>query len=254
MPGSSRAGSQAEPAGSPVARRSTPSTGSTGSVVPDLPGRAEVRPDAAEPDPERLISDVETLKALSDPLRLRILETMVARQSTDWSVKELAVALDVPQTRLYHHVELLLERDLLRLASQRLVSGIIESRYRVAALSFRLDSQLLAGDSPAADEAGRELMHGVFDSAREEVGQALRDYLAVNPGADLTGGGDPDPSRPLVTRGLAMLPPTQAAEFKTRLLALMGEYDAASTASDAVPFGFLVALYRVPAPKGTSHD
>ena len=32
---------------------------------------------AAEPATERIISDVETLKALSDPVRLRILETMV---------------------------------------------------------------------------------------------------------------------------------------------------------------------------------
>src|SRR3954452_18439097 len=71
------------------------------------------------PDPERVISDVETLKALSDPLRLRILETMISRKDAAWSVKELAAELDVPQTRLYHHVELLVERDLIRLAAQR---------------------------------------------------------------------------------------------------------------------------------------
>src|SRR5919112_744906 len=75
---------------------------------------------------ERLISDAETLKAISDPLRLKILEAMVARVGEPWSVKELAAALDVPQTRLYHHVELLLERDLIRVAGQRVVSGIIE--------------------------------------------------------------------------------------------------------------------------------
>src|SRR3954452_11214244 len=61
-------------------------------------------------EPERLISDVETLKAISDPLRLKILEVMDAQFGEPWSVKELASALDVPQTRLYHHVELLLER------------------------------------------------------------------------------------------------------------------------------------------------
>src|SRR5262249_276913 len=114
--------------------------------------------------------------------------------------------LDVPQTRLYHHIELLLDRDLIRLASQRIVSGIIESRYRVAALSFRLDSSLLSGDSPAADEASRDLLQGVFDSAREEVTEALRTYLASHPGADLSGAGDADPERPVLTRGLAMLP------------------------------------------------
>jgi len=208
----------------------------------------------SEPDAERLISDVDTLKAISDPLRLRILETMVARKDALWSVKELAAHLEVPQTRLYHHIELLLERDLIRLASQRIVSGIIESRYRVAALSFRLDSALLAGETPSAQEANRELLHGIFDSTREEFGRVLQGYLADHPGADLTGHGDPDPERPIVTRGLALLTPAKAGEFKERLLALMEEYDGVGAEPDAVPFGFLIALYRVPAPKESSDD
>src|ERR1043165_9400136 len=97
---------------------------------PDAPAM----PDDAPPEAERLISDAETLKALSDPLRLRILETMVTRAAEPWSVKELATAMGVPQTRLYHHIDLLVERDLIRAAAQRVVSGIIETRYRIAAL------------------------------------------------------------------------------------------------------------------------
>lgn len=209
---------------------------------------------AEAPDAERVISDVETLKAISDPLRLRILETMVARREALWTAKELAVALDVPQTRLYHHIELLLERDLIRLASQRVVSGIIESRYRVAALSFRLDSSLLSGGSPAADEASRDLMQGIFDSAREEVIEAIRAYLAAHPGADLTGDAPGDPERPVLSRGMAMLPPARAGEFKARLFELMREYDAVAGDPDAVPFGFLISLYRVPEPKEPSDD
>jgi DNA-binding transcriptional ArsR family regulator len=209
---------------------------------------------AEEPASELVISDVDTLKALSDPLRIRILETMVSRKDVLWSAKELAVRLEVPQTRLYHHIELLLERDLIRLASQRIVSGIIESRYRAAALSFRLDSALLSGESASAQEASRDLFRGVFDSSRDEVSEALRTYLKEHPGTDLNGGGDPDPERPIVSRGLAMLTPAQAGEFKERLLALMGEYDTAANHPEAVPFGFLLALYRVPDPTETSDD
>jgi DNA-binding transcriptional ArsR family regulator len=210
-------------------------------------------PDGEAPERERLISDVETLKALSDPLRLRILETMVSRSDGTWSVKELASELAVPQTRLYHHVDLLLERDLIRVAAQRVVSGIIESRYRVSALSFRLDRGLLASN-PSLREAGGELLATVFDSAREEVARALETYLSTHPDAatDETTGGAPD--RPVLTRGLAMLPPARAAEFRDRLLALMGEYDTETSDPDAVPFGFLFALYRVPSPQETSDD
>jgi DNA-binding transcriptional ArsR family regulator len=219
---------------------------------------AHGQPDAgasAAPERERLVSDVETLKALSDPLRLRILETMVARPNAAWSVKEMATALDVPQTRLYHHVELLLERDLIRVASQRVVSGIIESRYRVAALSFRLDRRFLSND-PSLHAAGRELLHTVFDSARDEVAAALQLWLVAHPDADPAA--DPDatdqPDRPLLTRGLAVLPPAKAAEFRRRLVALMNEYDGQSEAPGAVPFGFLFALYPAAPTKEPSDD
>jgi hypothetical protein len=39
-----------------------------------------------EPDEVRYIRDVETLKAISDPTRVRILEVMVQRRSPAWSV------------------------------------------------------------------------------------------------------------------------------------------------------------------------
>jgi len=57
--------------------------------------KAEPAPEVQAPDAERVISDVETLKAISDPLRLRILELMVTRPNSAWSVKELAAGLDV---------------------------------------------------------------------------------------------------------------------------------------------------------------
>ena len=45
-----------------------------------------------EPLPERLVGDVETLRALSDPLRLRILEIMTARSDETFTVKRLATS------------------------------------------------------------------------------------------------------------------------------------------------------------------
>jgi len=217
----------------PGARRSTePAAPATGATV-DQP-----------PDAERLVSDPETLKALSDPLRLRILEAMVARIETPWSAKELAVRLEVPQTRLYHHLELLVERDLLRVAEQRVVSGIIETRYRVAAMSFRLDHRLLSGNDEGQN-AGRDVLHAVFDTSREDVGRALRRHLqARSDNAGASDGPDADPDRPLVTRGLALLTPERAAEFRERLGALIREFESDQAAATAAPWGLLVAFYR----------
>src|SRR6476646_2888850 len=80
-----------------------------------------------QPVAERVISDVETLKALSDPVRLRILETMVTAADEAWTVKRLAKALGTNTTKLYHHINILEERDLIRVAGTRVVSGIIET-------------------------------------------------------------------------------------------------------------------------------
>src|SRR3954447_20836798 len=127
----------------------------------------ELYPDF-RPEPLMTVGDPETLRALGDPTRVRILETMVQRQDPPWSVKELAAALGVPQTRLYHHVEQLLAHDLVRAVERRVVSGIIETRYRVTALSIELDRRMFVGA-----DAPRELVHetlvAVFDSARDEL-------------------------------------------------------------------------------------
>jgi len=197
----------------------------------------------AAPDAERLISDVETLKAISDPLRLRILELMVTRPNVAWSVKELAAGLDVPQTRLYHHIELLTECDLLRAAEQRVVSGIIETRYRLAALSLRLDPQLVRGGG-AGESAAREMLTTIFDETRRDLERTLASpNLGDEAGVD----------RPLVTRSLARLSPDRARELRGRLEALFAEYDGPSDDPAASTYRLLIAMYADPASKEASH-
>lgn len=188
-----------------------------------------------EPLPERIVSDPETLRAISDRTRLRILETMVTRPDGAWSVKELAAALDLPQTRLYHHIDLLAERDLIRPAGQRIVSGIVETRYRVAALSLRLDPRLLSSEDDA--EATSALMTNVLDVARGEIIAAVR-VATANPDAMA-------PDRPLVSRGLARLTPGRAAELRARLVTLIEEFDDGDVAGSRA-YGFLLAFYPNP--------
>jgi DNA-binding transcriptional ArsR family regulator len=196
-------------------------------------GDVEATKPLSPPESERLVSDPETLRALADPLRLRMLEAMVTRAAEPWSVKELAAVLRVPQTRLYHHIDLLLERDLIRAAGRRLVSGIVETRYQVAALSLRLDPRLLSSEDDA--EATSALMTNVLDTARGEIIAALR-IATANPDAMA-------PDRPVVSRGLAKLTPARAAELRARLVALIEEFDDGEV-EGAKPYGFLLAFYR----------
>ena len=198
-----------------------------------------------EPEEVRYIGDVETLRAISDATRMRILETMVQRRSPAWSVKELAVALEMPTTRLYHHVELLLERDLIRATERRVVSGIIETRYSVAALSFQLDRSLFAADPAAGLEALHETLLAVFDTARAEV------ELSFRLGVIRMDAGHAEEHTFLLTRGLMKLTTDRAAELRERLQALLAEFDDSETDDpEGRAFGVVLALYPMPPAGG----
>lgn len=101
----------------------------------------------------RRVTSVETLKALADPLRLGIL-TALMRDAKDlrvMSVKELAAELGEPQPKLYRHVRHLEGAGLIRVASKRVVSGIIEHRYQACQASLAFGPEIMR-DLGQADE------------------------------------------------------------------------------------------------------
>lgn len=198
-----------------------------------------LQPDFA-PEAVREIADVETLRAISDPLRLRILETMVGGDDRRaWSVKDLAAALQVAQTRLYHHVDLLVAHGLVRPVERRVVSGIIETRYRVAARSFQLDRRLFAGSPGTSLEVVHDTLVSIFDTSRDEIERALRS------GAVDVSGAAPPERRVLVSRGVARLSPARVEELRRRLTELIGELEA-DDGDGADAFGLLLAFYPLP--------
>ena len=169
-----------------------------------------------EPVAERVISDVETLKAISDPVRLRILETMVTAADQAWTVKRLAKALDTNPTKLYHHINILEERDLIRIAGTRVVSGIIETSYRISALSIRLDRALLSGAGADVRSSVHDVLAVVFDSVRDEIEQGFSSGVIKS---------SDDPLSELLIRGLTMVHPDRAVELRRRLRELLEEFD-----------------------------
>ena len=125
-----------------------------------------------EPAAEMVITDVEQLKAISDPLRLQLLERISGDPRRSWTAKELAEDLETKQTKLYHHLALLEERGFIRVAATRVVSGIQEKRYQATARSFRVDRSLLTGADSEVATAGA--LDAIFDKARGEIMAGLR--------------------------------------------------------------------------------
>ena len=107
----------------------------------------------------REIDSVEVLRALADPVRLAILSALNRRapggELPIMSVKELAKQLGEPQTKLYRHVKQLEAAELIEVAATRMVSGILEQRYRARQSDLRLSAALFRQHADEGEAAVR---------------------------------------------------------------------------------------------------
>lgn len=115
----------------------------------------------------RLIDDLETLRLLTQPLRLRIVEALRAAPGP-LAVKDLAEILATSQTKLYYHVKLLDAAGLIRVAATRLVSGIPEKRYQAATFRIGVDRALLAPGT-SGDDGLEVLLSVIFGQVQTEI-------------------------------------------------------------------------------------
>lgn len=122
------------------------------------------------PTAELLIEDLETLKVMADPLRLRIRELMVS----PCTVKQIAALLEIPPTKLYYHVNLLEKHGLIVVVDARVVSGIIEKHYQVASRSIRVANHLLSSPSESAESLGLSI-NTLFDDSRDDLFNSIHE-------------------------------------------------------------------------------
>ncbi len=195
--------------------------------------------EAEVPEVVRQVDDVETLKALSDPLRLSIMRALMTDVRTAMTVKQLAHALEQPPTRLYRHIKVLEAAGLIRVASTRLVSGIQESRYQVAQLALRLSRELLVEPGNASEVA--RAFAATLDDFR---GRLINDILAGRLGHEPKAATDAEPPGPMLVMVDKVVSRERAVEFRARLDALMEEFNRPdSVAEEDVPVNFLMMFW-----------
>lgn len=116
-------------------------------------------PDVGEPAEEVELTDIDLIDDLTHPVR----GALMRRLRRPRTVAELAEELDVPVTRLYHHVNRLEQLGLIQVVATRRVGAVTERRYQVTAKSFKM------GSSTFEELDGVELAHKVgalFDVAK----------------------------------------------------------------------------------------
>ena len=205
---------------------------SNGTAVADPPMAEPV----ATPVDVLTIDNLDTLRLLADPLRMRVMSAFADRADTPLAVKQLAAQLDVRPTRLYYHVNLLEEHGLIKVASSRVVSGIIEKRYIAAARSINVDQTLLKV-SPAGREATAASVGALMQATANEIAEGLE--IAA-------GAADDDRRQMQIGKSGAHLSPDAHAEFFKRLNELLDEFTDKYGTRDAAPnHALFVAYYPV---------
>jgi DNA-binding transcriptional ArsR family regulator len=119
------------------------------------------------------LSNLDQVKVLADPLRIRILEAFCEERTT----KQVAELLGEKPTRLYHHVDALEKVGLIRLSRTRQNRGTLEKYYLAVARSFRADSSIFqtTEDSRGGDQraALRNMVSMIFDTTAAELARMM---------------------------------------------------------------------------------
>ena len=156
------------------------------------------------------IGDVGALRALTQPIRLRILEVVADRTV---SVRELAEQLDLARNKLHYHVNVLEEHGLLAVED----GDRGERRYRRTAHRFEAGT----GRLPASVAAG---ITGILDDASRTLGAQL---VSEREGPTAVG------------RLQVRLSADRKEDLIARIQSVMEEFDDAA----AAPVTFVFAMY-----------
>jgi len=170
------------------------------------------------------VKDLETLKVISDPLRIKIFDfvSMANQDGELRTVKQISKHLGMPPHKLYYHINLLEKHGLIEVAHTQVVSGIIEKHYQVKALSITIDPGLFSSDLPVGEKtkAALSVLDGVFETTRSEFINSLEDAFNRQKTMPRVG-----KRTGHLSRGLARLSQDQANAFYQKLGDLVKEFE-----------------------------
>ena len=129
------------------------------------------------------IQGLDQVRALADPLRLRLLEAFHVERTT----AQVAQLLEEKPTRLYHHVDALERAGLLRKTRTQRKRGTLEQYYLAVARRFVAAASLFA--TGEGDDQEVEAWEQVITSLLEGTAVELRALLAAGRGGALEGEG-----------------------------------------------------------------
>lgn len=183
------------------------------------------------------VSDLETLRAIADPLRVQILELLEGQVLT---VKQVAEKLGLAPSKLYYHFGALEKLGLIEVAETRMVANMLEKTYKSAADILDVDPSLFKFSKEGDNEPINILLSSTIDATREDL---LRSMQARQ--FQLEQGAEETPRRVIINRIVSSVSEKRIAEFQDRLVKLIQEFEAEDSRSKPKdqPYALTVAFY-----------
>jgi len=185
------------------------------------------------------IKDLETLRAVSDPLRIQIVELLTNQNLT---VKQVAEKLGLASSKLYYHFGALEKLGMIEVAETRMVSNMVEKVYQSNADQLDVDPSLLRFSKEGDNESFGILISSTIDATREDIIRSLQARQF-----QLDQGATEQSRRFIINRVVSRISEERVAEFQKRLVQLIQEFESederASRKSNLQPYALTVALY-----------
>jgi DNA-binding transcriptional ArsR family regulator len=170
------------------------------------------------------INTLEQVRLLSDPLKLDIVQILAEAEQT---AADVADRLSEPVTKLYRHIDALLDAALIEVVREQKKRGTIERHFRAAARRFEIEQSLFSEDPEGND------IRSALRAAEDDIVAAVR------------GGADDN----LILSRLRL---RGSAERITQLQAELAEWlervqamDDLDDSGEIAEAGALIAFYRI---------
>lgn len=191
------------------------------------------------PAPSLILTDLEAVKAIADPLRSQIIEVLSPAPMT---VNQIAEKLGLAPSKLYYHVNMLEKHGFLVVVDTSVRGNIIEKHYWITAYDYDIEKDLLNFNVTTTD--GKENVINMFltslDTTREDFVRSIEARAF-----SLEHGAPPKPRQVVNHRDVCHVSDARIGEFHQRLTALFEEFQALDdpNSDDGHPWAFTAVLY-----------
>ena len=183
-----------------------------------------------KPAERYVIQTLEELRILANPLRLQVLDALIAAPLT---VTQVGEQLGISSKKLYYHIGELERVGLVRLVNTEIQSGIQLKYYRAVAGYYYLTASMLHSDQTIENaDASEEFLGFLLESS------ALALRRSVNAGTI-----DRYPESFIVSRRALRLSAEKATKVRDRLREIEDEILAAEEPDEELSFSFVYALF-----------